>query len=114
MYDFSIAGNGVDFQPISFRFQSYKQPVLVAGSGDAVSPMASPVIGGTYVTITGSGFFNSAEGIRVRWIDERTDEGTGSKYVFSTFESESGKAKFTSDTEVVVTPLHRSCCNSKY
>jgi hypothetical protein len=102
LYDFSIAGNGVDFQPSSVRFQSYKQPVLVAGSGDAVSPVASPVIGGTYVTITGSGFFNSAEGIRVRWIDERTDEGTGSTYVFSTFESESGKAKFTSDTEVVV------------
>ena len=90
-YDFSFAANGADFEPFPFSFRFYQHPQLVAQSGDTVRPIGSGLAGGTVVTIRGTGFFNSGDGIRVRWQNEATS---------TTFMST--KATFVSDTEIVV------------
>jgi hypothetical protein len=100
IYVFRVAGNGVDYEVIPFRFQSYKHPILVAGEGDAVKPIGSPLNGGTSVTITGTGFINSADGILIKFVDERNDEYTQMKYIVSTFLSK--HATFLSATQVVI------------
>ena len=90
-YDFSFAANGADFEPVPWSFRFYEHPQLVAQSGDTVRPMGSSLAGGTLVTVRGTGFINSADGIRVRWLNSVTNTiflGT--------------KATFVSDIEIVV------------
>ena len=100
IYDFRITGNGVDYEQIPFRFQSYDHPILVAGEGDAVNPIGSPLKGGTSVTISGTGFIDSGDGILIKFVDERIDEDTQLKYIVSTFVSK--RAAFLSEQQVVV------------
>ena len=90
-YDFRFAANGADFEATPFSFRFYQHPQLVAPSGDTILPIGSSLHGGTSVTVSGTGFINSGDGIRVRW----RNDITGSVFL-------SNKAAFVSETEIVV------------
>ena len=100
VYDFRVAANGVDFEQYPFFYQTYAHPTLIAGVDESVNPIGSPLNGGTSVTISGTGFIDSKDGIRVRWVVQRTDVDTGEVTVVSSYTS--GKAKFVSNTRIVV------------
>jgi len=98
-YQFQLAGNGVDFEAFPFDYISYKNPTLIAGTNAAVNPIGAPIIGGTKVTLSGIGFINSQDGIRVRFLASQTN-ADGVVSVVSSFVSD--KASFLSDTQVVI------------
>ena len=90
-YRFRFAANGIDLEAGDQEFLFYNHPVLVAPAGDTILPVGSSVLGGTSITISGSGFIDSADGIRFRW----EDFVTGNIFI-------SAKATFVSENEIVV------------
>ena len=90
-YGFQFAANGADFEVSTFEFRFYKHPQLVAPKGDTIRPVGSSLLGGTSVTVSGSGFIDSSDGIRVRWVDKIT----GAIFM-------SGKVTFVSDEKIVL------------
>ena len=68
-----ITLNGVDYpNQEGFTFQYYVQPDLFGTTSDTLTPMGSPIVGGTRLTITGVGFLPSDDGIRARFRDLNT------------------------------------------
>ena len=65
---FAISANGIDVVNTSFSFQFYRNPQISAQTGATFLPIGAPLAGGTFVTISGSGFRRSGNGIRVSFI----------------------------------------------
>ena len=68
LLSFAISPNGIDIINSSVFFQFYQSPLVIARSGATLLPVGAPLNGGTYLTISGSGFLNSGNGIRVSFI----------------------------------------------